>query len=112
MMLNLIQTSELSAQIRWAPHEKFYQGKLYRTPIPDKYPIFTLNYTQGVKGLLGGEYNYQNLTGNISKRFYLSQLGFTDVSTEGGYLFGQVPFPLWIYTMPTKLMLSSCSRTT
>ncbi|TFF39150.1 DUF5686 and carboxypeptidase-like regulatory domain-containing protein [Mucilaginibacter psychrotolerans] len=89
-----IHTSELSAQLRWAPHEKFYQGKLYRTPIPDKYPIFTLNYAQGVKGLAGGDYNYQNVTANITKRFYLSQLGFTDVSTEGGYLFGQVPFPL------------------
>jgi hypothetical protein len=92
--VNLIRTSELSAQLRWAPHEKFYQGKLYRTPIPDKYPIFTLNYTQGVKGLLGGEYNYQNVVANINKRFYLSQFGFTDVTTEGGYLFGKVPFPL------------------
>jgi hypothetical protein len=89
-----IHTAELSGSLRWAPHEKFYQGKLYRTPIPDKYPIFTLSYAQGVKGLAGGDYNYQNVTGNISKRFYLSQLGFTDVSTEGGYLFGQVPFPL------------------
>nr|WP_294950156.1 DUF5686 and carboxypeptidase-like regulatory domain-containing protein [uncultured Mucilaginibacter sp.] len=89
-----IHTSEVSGSVRWAPHEKFYQGKLYRTPIPDKYPIFTLSYAQGIKGLAGGDYNYQNITGNISKRFYLSQLGFTDVSTEGGYLFGQVPFPL------------------
>jgi hypothetical protein len=89
-----IHTTELSAQLRWAPHEKFYQGKLYRTPIPDRYPIFTLNYAQGIKGLAGGDYNYQNVTGNITKRFYVSQLGFTDVSTEGGYLFGQVPFPL------------------
>ncbi|MBK0378744.1 DUF5686 and carboxypeptidase-like regulatory domain-containing protein [Mucilaginibacter segetis] len=92
--VNLIHTTELSAQVRWAPHEKFYQGKLYRTPIPDKYPIFTLNYSQGVKGLLGGDYNYQNVTANITKRFYLSQLGFTDVFTEGGYIFGKVPFPL------------------
>ncbi|TSD67355.1 carboxypeptidase-like regulatory domain-containing protein [Inquilinus sp. KBS0705] len=92
--VNLIHTTELSAQLRWAPHEKFYQGKLYRTPIIDKYPIFTLNYTQGVKGLVGGDYNYQNVVGNISKRFYLSQLGYTDVVTEGGYLFGKVPFPL------------------
>ncbi|AMR32609.1 hypothetical protein A0256_14845 [Mucilaginibacter sp. PAMC 26640] len=92
--VGVIRTSELSAQLRWAPHEKFYQGKLYRTPIPDKYPVFTLNYAQGVKGLAGGDYNYQNVTANITKRFYLSQLGFTDVSTEGGYLFGQVPFPL------------------
>lgn len=92
--VNLIHTTEVSAQLRYAPHEKFYQGKLYRTPIPDRYPIYTLRYTQGLKGFLGGDYNYQNLIGNVSKRFYLSQLGFTDVSGEGGYLFGKVPFPL------------------
>jgi hypothetical protein len=92
--VNLVHTTELSLQLRYAPHEKFYQGKLYRTPIPDKYPIYTLRYTQGLKGFLGGDYNYQNVTGNLSKRFYLSQLGYTDFSTEGGYLFGKVPFPL------------------
>ncbi|MFD0793797.1 DUF5686 family protein [Mucilaginibacter litoreus] len=92
--VDLLKTTELSAQVRWAPHERFYQGKLYRTPIPDKYPIFTLSYTQGIKGFWGGEYNYQNVIGNINKRFYLSQFGYTDVTTEGGYLFGKVPFPL------------------
>ena len=92
--VGLIHTTELSLQLRYAPHEKFYQGKLYRTPIPDKYPIFTLNYTQGIKGFFGGDYSYSNLVGNISKRFYLSQLGYTDITTEGGYLFGKVPFPL------------------
>jgi hypothetical protein len=92
--VDLIHTTELSLGLRYAPKEKFYQGKLYRTPIPDKYPIYTLRYTQGFKGLVGGDYDYQNVVGNISKRFYLSQLGFTDVSTEGGYLFGKVPFPL------------------
>ncbi|WP_428329648.1 DUF5686 family protein [Mucilaginibacter sp.] len=89
-----LRTTELSAEFRYAPEEKFYQGKLYRTPIPDKYPIFTLRYQQGIKGAFNGEYNYENITGNITKRFYLSQLGFADVSTEGGYIFGKVPFPL------------------
>ncbi|OKS88544.1 DUF5686 and carboxypeptidase-like regulatory domain-containing protein [Mucilaginibacter polytrichastri] len=88
-----VNTTELSAEFRYAPNEKFYQGKLYRTPIPDKYPIFTLRYQQGVKAL-GGNYHYENFTGNITKRFYLSQLGFADVSTEGGYIFGKLPFPL------------------
>ncbi len=31
---------------------------------------------------------------NVYKRFYLSQLGFTDVVVEGGYINGNVPFPL------------------
>lgn len=92
--INNLQTTELSAELRYAPHEKFYQGKLYRTPIPDKYPIFTLRYQQGIKGFLKGDYAYENVTGNITKRFYLSQLGFTDVSAEGGYVFGKLPYAL------------------
>ena len=44
--------------------------------------------------MFGGEYNYQSINLNICKRIYLSQFGYTDVSVEGGYLFGKVPFPL------------------
>jgi len=89
-----IRSAQLSTELRYAPYEKFYQGKLYRTPIPDKYPIFTLRYDQSFDGVLGGHYNYSSLTADISKRFYLSQLGYTDVSVEGSNIFGQAPFPL------------------
>ncbi|MDP9076511.1 MAG: DUF5686 and carboxypeptidase regulatory-like domain-containing protein [Bacteroidota bacterium] len=92
--VNSLQTTELSMELRYAPHEKFYQGKLYRTPIPDKYPIYTLRYQEGIKGLFKGDYNYQNVTGNITKRFYLSQLGYADVAVEGGYIFNKLPYPL------------------
>ena len=89
-----LTTTELSAEIRWAPHEQFYQGKVYRIPIFNKYPIFKLRYTAGVKGLMNSEYNYHALNLNIFKRVYLSQLGFADIVAEGGYIFGQVPYPL------------------
>ncbi|QJD98301.1 carboxypeptidase-like regulatory domain-containing protein [Mucilaginibacter robiniae] len=93
--VNEVHTSEVSLELRYAPHERFYQGKLYRTPIIDRYPIFTLRYNQGINGLWGGNYNYQNVTANINKRFYLSQLGYTDVTAEGNYIFGNgIPFPL------------------
>ena len=89
-----VTTTELSAELRWAPHEQFYQGKVYRIPIFNKYPIFQLKYIAGIKGLFGGEYTYHNVNLNIQKRFYLSQLGYTDVTAEGGYIFGKVPFSL------------------
>ncbi len=93
--VSTVHTTELGLELRYAPHERFYQGKLYRTPIIDSYPIFTLRYNQGLKGFLGGDYNYSNITGNISKRFYLSQLGYTDVVAEGNYIAGNgIPFPL------------------
>jgi hypothetical protein len=93
-MINSIKMMSVYGEFRYAPHEKFYQGKLYRTPIPDKYPIFTLRYEQALKGALGGDYRYESFTGNITKRFYLSQFGYADVSTEGGVIAGKVPFPL------------------
>ena len=92
--INTVRTTELSLELRYAPHETFYQGKIYRVPIIDRYPIFTLRYNEGIKDFFGGQYNYQNLTGNITKRFYLSQLGYSDVIVEGSYIFGKVPFPL------------------
>ncbi|MBS1646926.1 MAG: carboxypeptidase-like regulatory domain-containing protein [Bacteroidetes bacterium] len=89
-----LTTSELSLQLRWAPREQFYQGKQYRTPINNQFPVFTFIYTQGIKGLFGSSYNYENLRLNIYKRFYLSQLGYSDVVFDAGYLVGQVPYPL------------------
>lgn len=92
--VNNLTTTEFSLNLRWAPKEQFYQGRTYRTPIPNKYPIITLRAIAGVKGIFNSEYNYQNLALNLYKRFYLSQLGYTDITTEGGYVFGKVPFPL------------------
>lgn len=89
-----ITTTELSGELRWAPHEQFYQGKVYRIPIINEYPILTLRFTAGVKGLFGSEYNYQNLNLRVEKRAYMSQLGYSDLVLEGGYIFGQLPYPL------------------
>ena len=89
-----LTTSELSLQVRYAPNEQFYQGKIYRIPIINKYPILTFRYTRGVKGLFGGEYNYDKFNLSVEKRVYLSQFGYSDVALEGGYTKGQLPFPL------------------
>ena len=93
-LVNNITTSELSGTLRWAPKEQFYQGKEFRIPIINKYPVFSLRFTQGIKGLLNGEYNYQDFYLRSDKRFYLSQLGYVDATLEGGYIFGKLPFPL------------------
>ena len=92
--LQQLTTTEASLELRWAPNERFLQGKIYRTPVANRHPVFTLRAAAGLKGTFGGQYEYQKVALNVSKRFYLSQLGYSDVVTEGGYIFGQVPFPL------------------
>lgn len=89
-----ISTSELTLGLRFAPNEQLIQGSQERRTIHSKYPIFNLNITQGLKGVLGGGYNYTNITANIYKRFYLSQLGYSDFTLLGNFIAGKVPFPL------------------
>ncbi|HWD87302.1 MAG TPA: DUF5686 family protein [Mucilaginibacter sp.] len=87
-------STAITAQLRYAPNEQFYQGKIYRVDIPNKYPIFTLDYTQGLKNVLDGQYNFESLHGQFDKRFYLSQLGYADFTAEAMHTFGSVPWPL------------------
>ncbi|WP_352432907.1 DUF5686 family protein [Mucilaginibacter sp. PAMB04274] len=89
-----LTTSQASLQLRYAPHEEFYQGKIYRKAFINRYPIITLDYKAGFKNVLGGEYNYQDISLNIYKHFYLKKLGDADVWLEGGNTFGTVPYPL------------------
>ncbi|GAB3902282.1 DUF5686 and carboxypeptidase-like regulatory domain-containing protein [Larkinella knui] len=90
-----LNNTELNIELRYAPNEQFYQGKLYRTPLFNKYPIFTVRYGAGLKGFLGGENQYHNFNANIFKRAYLSQFGYMDLTAEGGYVIGKnIPFPL------------------
>lgn len=89
-----LTTSEAKLILRYAPHEEFYQGKIYRTPIPNKYPVFQLDYTEGFKGVFNSSYQYQELHAQIDKRFYNSQFGYFDLRLEGQKIFGQVPYPL------------------
>ncbi|RFZ85017.1 carboxypeptidase-like regulatory domain-containing protein [Mucilaginibacter terrenus] len=89
-----LTTSEVSAGIRYAPNEQYYQGKMFRTPIINKYPIVSLDFTAGLKNFLGGEYNYQDIKARFDKRFYIAPFGFSDVTVEGSRIFGNVPYPL------------------
>ena len=88
-----INISELSLTLRYAPHEKFYQGKQFRIPVQTEYPVLQLQYTLGSK-IMGNDYNYQQLKAMISRRFYFSVLGYSDVIFEAGKIFGSVPYPL------------------
>lgn len=89
-----ITTSSLSATLRWAPHEQFFLSQTGRSDIINQYPIITLSYARGVKGLAGGEYNYNALNLTIYRRFFVAPFGFTDVTLSSGYISGKLPFPL------------------
>jgi hypothetical protein len=91
-----ITTGEFSASLRWAPNEQFFENKVSRRDIINKYPIISLEYAKGIKGLYSGEYAYDALRLTVSKRFFISPLGYSDVTFDASYLGGTIPFPLLI----------------
>jgi hypothetical protein len=91
-----ITTGEISLTLRWAPNEQFFENKVARRNIANKYPVISFQYSKGIKGLYGGEYSYDAFHLIISKRVFTSPFGFSDVRLNAGYLSGSLPFPLLI----------------
>lgn len=90
-----LRTSELRLTTRFAYDEKFIDGDFSRTSLGTKYPVLQLTYTQSLKNIYEGMYDYRKLVLNISDRMrWGSLLGYTDYVIEGGQIFGEVPFPL------------------
>jgi hypothetical protein len=91
--INNINITELYVNLRYAPNETFYQGKVYRFPFASKYPVIQLNISGGSKSI-NNSYDYLRLQLGISKRYYLSIFGYGDVSFEAGKIIGKVVYPL------------------
>jgi hypothetical protein len=88
-----INVAQLSIDLRYAPHERFVQGNRYRSFFPNKYPVMELKYMNGFK-FLGSDYEFQKIQANISKRFNLSILGYSDFEIEAGKIYGHLPYLL------------------
>lgn len=94
MSIYQLKTSELSLNLRYAPNEKFYQGKTNRVLIFSTKPIFNLNFCGGLTGLQNKQYNYLKLLFSVRKKFQFSQLGRSSLTLKTGLVLGKVPFPL------------------
>ena len=89
-----ITTSELGLTLRYAPGETFVNTKQRRVPVSLDAPIFSLSHTVGLKGVLGGEYNFNLTEASIRKRFWFGSWGKLDVTARAGAQWNTVPFPL------------------
>ena len=87
---------EATVGLRFAPGETIVNTKQRRLPINLDAPVFTLNHTIGVKGVLGSEYNYNFTEASAYKRFWLGSWGNVDTYLKGGIQWNKVPFPLLI----------------
>ncbi len=82
----------LSVKLRFAPGEKYYQGRTHRIPINLDAPVIVLEHTYAPKGFAGSRWSVNKTELNVSKRFWLSAFGFLDCYAGGGYVWGETDF--------------------
>lgn len=90
------RTTEARIELRYAPGETFINTKQRRLPVNLDAPVFTLSHTTGIKGFLGGDYDYNFTEASIYKRLWLNSWGKIDILAKGGIQWNKVPFPLLI----------------
>jgi len=91
-----IRTTEAKVELRFAPGETFVNTKQRRLPVNLDAPVFTLSHTLGVKGPLGGDYDYNITELGIYKRFWMNSWGKIDTYIKAGAQWNKVPYPLLI----------------
>ena len=95
--LSHIRYTEATVGIRYAPGETFINTKQHRWPLNLNAPVFRLQHTLGMKGVLGGEYKYNFTEGEVYKRFWMPMnWGRLSFRFKFGAQWNQVPYPLLI----------------
>ena len=95
--LSHLRYTEATVGIRYAPGEVFINTKQHRWPLTYDAPVFRLQHTLGVKGVLGGQYNYNFTEGELYKRFWIPMAwGNMRVRAKFGAQWNRVPYPLLI----------------
>ncbi len=90
--LDHINEATFTVQLRYAPGEKFYQGKTSRIPINHDPPVFILSHTFAPKGFLGSRYTINKTELSAQKRVWFSAFGFADIILKGGHIWSRSPY--------------------
>lgn len=90
---NYYDETSLHVQLRYAPGEKYYQGRKHRFPFNFDAPVFTLQHTFAPKGFLGNLFTINITELSIGKRWWFSAWGYLDMIVKGGHAWSRIPYP-------------------
>ena len=87
--------TEVLLNLRYAANERYIQNGNERINLGNrKALVLDLLYTQGIKNLLGSDFNYSKLSISYSNRFKFSGLGSSLVYVKLGKVFSEIPYTL------------------
>lgn len=89
------QSAEIILETRLARDELFLQYDNERVSMgAQKWPIITLRYTRGLKGVGGSDFEYDKFRFSILKKLPMGPLGTGKATITGEYISGTLPYPL------------------
>jgi hypothetical protein len=89
------ETAEVTIESRFAKDELFVQNDNERVSLgTQKWPIFTVRYTRGIKGIAGSDFQYNKVGINIRKRLGMGLFGSSNFNIMGEHIFERLPYPL------------------
>lgn len=94
-ILNSYENTELIIESRFGRDELFILNDNERLSLGTiKWPVITLRYTHGVKGVLGSDFEFDKVRLMINKRIRFGPLGVGTMNLAGEYVFNSLPYPL------------------
>lgn len=89
------ETSELILESRYARDELFIQSDNDRISLgTTRWPVITVRYTKGFKGIMESDFDYDKLRLSLYKRIKFGPLGVGYLDLAGEYIYGTLPYPL------------------
>ncbi len=93
-IVNSVSDAALHVGMRISKNESIYRLPFDKQYMGTVYPILTLGFTAGVPAMLNDSYEYYRLEGGIHYKPELPPLGYSNITLQGGKIFGKVPYPL------------------
>jgi hypothetical protein len=105
------QVVTASIGLRWQPGTRYIEFPQQKINIGSKYPVFSLSYTQTLKGVLGNDLDYGKWQFGISDNVGLRLLGRLDYNFRiGGFLWkDSVEIPDYKHFSANQLKVTSSS---
>jgi hypothetical protein len=89
-----VRQSELNLQLEYTPKRKTIGYGVERREVDSYYSRFFINYSQGLKGFMDSDFDYQKLQLYYKQPIIIGAVGRSDLTIEVGKTFGQVPLGL------------------
>jgi hypothetical protein len=89
------ETAELVLEARYARDELFIQSDNDRYSLgASRWPIVTVRYTKGFKGIIDSDFDYQKLMLSVYKRIRLGPIGIGYLNLQVEKVFNTLPYPM------------------